>query len=124
MVKFLSLHHVQLAMPTGAEDVARAFFTGVLGIPEVPKPAVLAGRGGAWFEEGDVRIHVGVEEDFHPARKAHPALVVDDLEQAIAQCRAAGVTVRAGEDLAGFVRAHIEDPFGNRLELMQAVKAD
>ena len=121
MVKFLALHHVQLAMPRGQEAAARAFFAEVLGIQEVPKPAALAGRGGAWFEAGDVRIHVGADDVFRPARKAHPALVVDDLEGLLARCHAAGVPFTRGEDLTGFVRAHLEDPFGNRIEVMQAV---
>lgn len=120
---FVSLHHVQLAIPRGREDDARAFFQGILGLPEVPKPPVLANRGGAWFESGEVRIHVGVEDDFRPARKAHPALVVTDLEAVLTDCRAAGVPIKSGEPLPGFIRAHIEDPFGNRIELMQPIGA-
>jgi catechol 2,3-dioxygenase-like lactoylglutathione lyase family enzyme len=124
MVTFLTLHHVQLAMPAGREEDARAFFSNVLGIPEVPKPPVLAARGGAWFECGEVRIHVGVEPSFRPARKAHPALVVDDLATLVETCKRHGVPVKSGEDLPGFIRVHIEDPFGNRIEVMQAVEPD
>ena len=114
-----SLDHVQLAMPPGGEARARAFYATLLGIPEVPKPAHLAVRGGCWFERGTVRVHLGVEADFRPARKAHPAFIVDDLEALIATLRAAGHVARAGEPLAGYRRVDVDDPFGNRIELME-----
>jgi catechol 2,3-dioxygenase-like lactoylglutathione lyase family enzyme len=119
-VGVLGLDHVQLAMPLGGEDRARAFYAGVLGMTEVPKPADLAGRGGAWFAARRAQLHLGVEDDFRPARKAHPALVVDDLDGLLARCREAGVQV-APEDvpLPGHRRAHIYDPFGNRIELLE-----
>lgn len=113
-----AVDHVQLAMPPGREDDARAFFVGILGLAEVPKPPVLAGRGGAWFE-GAVKVHVGVEADFRPARKAHVAFVVDDLAELVEACRAAGLEVADGEPLDGWVRGFVHDPFGNRIELMQ-----
>ena len=84
------IDHVQLAMPAGREDDARAFYAGLLGIPESPKPAHLAKRGGCWFESGDLKIHLGVEQDFRPAKKAHPALIVDDLGSWVEVLRAAG----------------------------------
>jgi len=114
-----SFHHVQLAMPAGGEERARAFYAGVLGIPETPKPDVLARRGGAWFERDGLRIHLGVEEPFRPARKAHPALLVDGLDELIARLHAAGAVLRAAEELDGFDRVYAEDPFGNRLEFIQ-----
>jgi catechol 2,3-dioxygenase-like lactoylglutathione lyase family enzyme len=114
------LHHVQLAMPAGREAEARTFYAGLLGIPEVPKPANLAARGGCWFERGAVRIHLGVEADFRPARKAHPALLVSELEALCARLRAAGCRLKDDEPLEGFVRTFVDDPFGNRIELLQA----
>ena len=114
-----ALDHVQLAMPAGREADAVAFYAGLLGIPEVPKPANLAGRGGCWFESGPLRVHVGVDADFTPARKAHPALLVEDLPALVARLTAAGVAVRPGEPLEGYARVDIHDPFGNRIELME-----
>lgn len=115
----LALHHVQLAMPKGQEDAARAFFADLLGFKEIPKPANLAKRGGCWFQAGDVHIHLGVETPFTPACKAHPALLVDDLVQLEARLKAAGCEIRPDEPLAGFARTYVSDPFGNRIELMQ-----
>ena len=109
------LDHVQLAMPRGGEDAATAFYEGVLGIPRVPKPEPLAVRGGCWFERGHLRIHLGVEDDFRPARKAHPALVVTDMAHLIGHLEGAGHEVRPG-DLPG--QAYVDDPFGNRIELV------
>jgi catechol 2,3-dioxygenase-like lactoylglutathione lyase family enzyme len=118
-MQILSLDHVQLAMPPGGEAQARAFYASVLGLAEVAKPPHLAVRGGCWFEGGDVRIHLGVEADFHPARKAHPALLVDDLRALAAALDAAGFATRPGEPLEGYARLDVNDPFGNRIELMQ-----
>ena len=108
-------------MPAGGEDAARAFYKGLLGIPEVPKPAHLAVRGGCWFEapDGSVKVHLGVDADFRPARKAHPALRVEDLPSLLATLRAAGVTVVDDEPLEGHDRAYADDPFGNRIELLE-----
>lgn len=119
----LSLDHVQLAMPPGGEAQARAFYATVLGLIEVPKPAHLAVRGGCWFERGAVRIHLGVDKDFRAARKAHPALLVDDLRALAAALIAAGFATRDGEPLEGYVRIDVNDPFGNRIELMERTGA-
>ena len=113
------LHHVQLAVPTGLEPELRAFYGGVLGMTEVAKPASLAGRGGAWFRSGTAELHLGVEEDFRPARKAHPGLLVADLDAVVARLAAAGQAVRWDELLPGFRRCYAVDPCGNRLELLQ-----
>jgi catechol 2,3-dioxygenase-like lactoylglutathione lyase family enzyme len=113
------LHHVQLAMPAGGEPAAEAFYSGVLGIPRVAKPAHLARRGGCWFEDGDLRIHLGVDDDFRPARKAHPALLVADLDALRDRLRSAGWSITDDEPLEGFDRIYVDDPFGNRIELMQ-----
>jgi catechol 2,3-dioxygenase-like lactoylglutathione lyase family enzyme len=114
-----ALHHVQLAMPRDREDDARAFYSGVLGMIERPKPEHLARRGGVWFSAGDAAIHLGVEDDFRSARKAHPALLVSDLEALLERCRAAGVAVVTDEPLPGYDRAYVSDPFGNRIELLE-----
>jgi catechol 2,3-dioxygenase-like lactoylglutathione lyase family enzyme len=118
-----SIEHVQLAMPQGGEEEARAFYEGLLGIPEVPKPPHLAKRGGAWFERGALKIHLGVEADFRPARKAHPALLVAALEALIAHLKAHGVAVIEDEPLEGYLRVYVSDPFGNRIELMEPAAA-
>jgi catechol 2,3-dioxygenase-like lactoylglutathione lyase family enzyme len=96
-----------------------AFYEGVLGLDQVPKPANLAVRGGCWFERGAVRIHLGVDLEFHPARKAHPALRVHDLAALVARLGAAGVAVSEGAPLEGYRRVDVHDPFGNRIELME-----
>jgi catechol 2,3-dioxygenase-like lactoylglutathione lyase family enzyme len=113
------LHHVQLAMPAGQEDVARAFYCGVLGLAEEPKPAHLLARGGVWFRSGGLRLHLGVDPDFRAARKAHPAFLVQGLEGLAAQCAAAGFLPVTDEPLEGFARCYVFDPFGNRLELLE-----
>ena len=114
----LAIEHVQLAMPAGGEDSARAFYRDLLGIAEREKPPHLAVRGGCWFEDGPVKIHLGVEADFRPARKAHPALVVDDVRALADRLKAAGVRVVEDEPLEGWDRVYADDPFGNRIELM------
>lgn len=113
--------HVQLAMPRGREDAARSFYAGLLGMTELPKPPVLAVRGGCWFASGSAVLHLGVEEPFAPARKAHPALLVEDLGALAAALAAAGCEcVRADDEIPGVRRFHTHDPFGNRVEFQQA----
>jgi catechol 2,3-dioxygenase-like lactoylglutathione lyase family enzyme len=113
------IDHVQLAMPAGEENAARRFYRELLGMPEVAKPALLAARGGCWFEQGAVKIHLGVEADFRPARKAHPALVTDDLAALSQTLEAAGFPVTPDDTLDGVERCFVNDPFGNRIELIQ-----
>ncbi len=115
----LKLDHVQLAMPAGREDEARGFYAGVLGLIEVPKPPDLARKGGAWFKSEGIEVHLGVEEGFRPAKKAHPAFVVADLEVLKAALRRAGHEVTMGSPIAGRTRCFTVDPFGNRLEFLQ-----
>jgi catechol 2,3-dioxygenase-like lactoylglutathione lyase family enzyme len=117
---FSAIDHVQLAMPAGAEEQARAFYAGVLGMVELPKPPQLAKRGGCWFASGEVQIHVGVEADFRAARKAHPGLRCGDYEGLRARLRAAGVGIHDDDNIPGVRRCHISDPFGNRIELVKA----
>jgi catechol 2,3-dioxygenase-like lactoylglutathione lyase family enzyme len=119
-VPILALDHVQLAMPRGREAEARAFYAGLLGVPEVAKPASLAGRGGCWFERDAVKLHLGVEEEFRPARKAHPAFLVDDLASLADALEAAGHPVTPDQAIAGRERVFVDDPFGNRIELVRA----
>jgi catechol 2,3-dioxygenase-like lactoylglutathione lyase family enzyme len=113
------LDHVLLAMPAGRESEARDFYQGLLGIPEANKPAGLAARGGCWFEDGELKIHLGVEKNFVPARKAHPAFLVDDLAELEATLKKAGYPLAYDEPLEGYDRCFVNDPFGNRIELMQ-----
>jgi catechol 2,3-dioxygenase-like lactoylglutathione lyase family enzyme len=119
-MQILGFDHVQLAMPVGDEVRAREFYSGLLGIPEVQKPSSLAHRGGAWFQNGLVKIHLGVENDFRPALKAHPALLVRDLPSLVRRLGEAGVKVVEDDRMPGYDRVYIADPFGNRLELMEA----
>ena len=114
----VGIDHVQLAMPSGGEDEATQFYEGLLGLPRVPKPDPLAARGGCWFEAAGVKVHLGVEADFRPARKAHPALFVDDLGSLCDRLRGAGVEVRDGDDPSRRPQVYVDDPFGNRIELV------
>ena len=116
---FLAIDHVQLAMPPGEEAAARRFYSSLLGMKEVPKPARLAKRGGCWFESGNVQIHVGVEQEFRPAKKAHPALRCSDYAGLISKLHAAGIEVQEANDIPEVRRCHLHDPFGNRIELIE-----
>lgn len=118
-VRVVGVDHVQLAMPAGREPEARAFYSGLLGIPEIAKPPALAARGGVWFEAGTVKIHLGVDPDFRPARKAHPGLLIHDLDSLIDRLRRAGCAIADDEPLEGYLRVYVSDPFGNRLELLE-----
>ncbi|MCX5406764.1 glyoxalase [Streptomyces sp. NBC_00335] len=111
--------HVQLAAPPGSEDRLRAYYTEVLGMTEIPKPPVLAARGGCWFAAGPVQLHLGIEEDFHPARKAHPGLRVDGIVTYAERLQARGATVVWDDNLPGHRRFYSEDPVGNRLEFLE-----
>ena len=117
-IPFLAIDHVQLAMPPGGEEKARQFFDNLLGMVEVPKPAELAKRGGCWFRSGNVEIHLGVENDFRPAVKAHPALLCRDYDALVGKLTASAVAVKEDTAIPGVRRSHILDPFGNRIELI------
>jgi len=122
-MKILSIDHIQIAMPPGEEAKARAFYASILGFTEILKPPELAKRGGVWFESGTTQLHLGVEPDFRPARKAHPAFAVDDLDPLLAIIQAEGFEVDAPQPaLDGYKRAHVFDPFGNRIELMERLR--
>ena len=114
----LRLDHVQLAMPPGEEASAERFYAGLLGLERLPKPAPLAGRGGCWFGRGGVQVHLGVEADFRPARKAHPALVVSGIDALAGALTDAGHPVRWEDDVPGLRHFYVDDPFGNRFEVL------
>ena len=115
----IGIEHVQLAMPPGGEAAARGFYTGLLGLPEQAKPPELAARGGCWFEGPGVKVHLGVEADFHPAHKAHPALLIDDLARLVALLADCDFPVVPDDPADGRARCYVSDPFGNRIELIQ-----
>ena len=119
-IGIVGIDHVQLAMPAGGEPAARTFYGTVLGLDEIPKPAGLAARGGCWFGRPGVTIHLGVEDPFVPARKAHPGLLVADLDRAVVALRAAGSPVVDDDSGLNVRRCYTADPFGNRIELIDA----
>jgi catechol 2,3-dioxygenase-like lactoylglutathione lyase family enzyme len=118
-MQVISIDHVQLAMPPGGEKEARNFYQGILGIAEVPKPPSLAKRGGCWFERDSLKVHLGIEVDFRPAQKAHTAFLVEDLEDLKARLETAGYSTTKDDALDGFYRIYVQDPFGNRIELIE-----
>ena len=119
-MKVYGIDHVQLAMPRGGEAVARRFYGELLGLNEIPKPLNLAARGGTWFQCGLLQLHLGVEADFRPAKKAHPALLVSNLAELLEALAEAGFEVKHdSESIQGFDRAFTADPFGNRIELVE-----
>ena len=115
----IGIDHVQLAMPAGQEERAREFYRDVLGLPETPKPADMASRGGCWFESDLVKVHLGVDKNFRPATKAHPGLLVDDVRRIAARCIERGYDTVADTAIEGYDRIFVNDPFGNRIELLQ-----
>ena len=119
MAKWLQIDHVQLAIPSGQEEVARRFYVGLLELTELERPERLRGRGGAWFQVGPVQLHLGVEEDFRPAKKAHPGLLLEGLPALVERLRAAGVPIVPDTELPGYARVFVSDPFGNRIELLE-----
>jgi len=117
--RIVALHHIQIAIPPGQEETARDFYGELLGLQELPKPQALVQRGGCWFGAAGLEIHLGVEADFRPARKAHPALLVNGLDTLRARLEVAGAEVTDDAPLPGYRRFHVHDPFGNRLELLE-----
>jgi catechol 2,3-dioxygenase-like lactoylglutathione lyase family enzyme len=117
---FTAIDHVQLAMPPGEEQKARAFYRDQLGMSEIAKPPALLDRGGCWFASGAVQIHLGVESNFRAAKKAHPALRCGDYGSLVSSLRLAGFLVQDADDITDVRRCHIQDPFGNRIELVDA----
>ncbi len=118
-----AIDHVQIAIPVGGEALADLFYGKLLGLSQVEKPAAMAARGGAWYECGHVKVHLGVEVDFRANDKAHVAFVVEDVMGLAAAAGAAGYQVKHDNDLPGYIRAFLYDPFGNRIEILRAVSA-
>ncbi|XSG73796.1 VOC family protein [Herpetosiphon llansteffanensis] len=118
-MQLIALDHIQLAMPAEQEAQARWFYSTILGLDEIAKPAPLQARGGCWFRGSNIELHLGVEADFRPARKAHPAFRVADLAQARTELQAAGITIVEDSSLPHVRRFYAADPFGNRLEFVQ-----
>ncbi|MEU9760687.1 VOC family protein [Streptomyces sp. NPDC047985] len=118
-----ALDHVQLAAPAGSEDTLRAYYADALGMTETPKPPALAARGGCWFQTGAVQLHIGIEQDFRPARKAHPGLRVTDIDAYAARLEAHGAEVSWDDELPGHRRFFSHDPVGNRLEFLEPTAA-
>ncbi|MFF3913002.1 VOC family protein [Streptomyces sp. NPDC001852] len=115
----VAVDHVQLAAPPGSEDALRAYYVDVLAMTEIPKPPVLAARGGCWFQAGAVQLHLGIETDFRPAKKAHPGLRVEGIEAYAARLTSLGAPVTWDDNLPGHLRFYSEDPVGNRLEFVE-----
>ncbi len=122
-MKLLKIDHVQLAMPEGQEDVARRFYSQLLELPEIPKPASLQARGGVWFGHGELQLHLGVEKDFRPAKKAHPAFLVRGLHELKQRLSTLNFKIDDDANLPGYARFYVEDPFGNRIELLEPISA-
>jgi catechol 2,3-dioxygenase-like lactoylglutathione lyase family enzyme len=121
--EFLRLHHVQLAIPPGGEDACREFWGDTLGMAELQKPPILAARGGCWFRGGGLEVHLGVEQDFAAAKKAHPGMLVNDLVALARHLEASGIPVDWDDGFPGFSRFYAADPFGNRLEFLEPLPA-
>ena len=119
----LGFNHLQIAAPENSEDAARKFYGELLGLPEIPKPPELARRGGVWFECGDQQLHIGVEKDFSPAKKVHPAFTVIALDELRKRLEAAGHLTQSDTNLPGFRRFYAFDPFGNRLEFLEPLES-
>jgi len=123
MMRLIGIDHIQLAMPAGGEAAARAFYRDALGLAETAKPAGLAARGGCWFGEGALKVHLGVDPDFRPARKAHPAFIVADLMRLAARLEAGQYRIAEDKPFDGRRRVFVDDPFGNRIELIEDAPA-
>ena len=120
--KFQTIDHIQLAAPKGSEDIVRKFFQDTLGLDEVEKPESLKKRGGLWFQFGNHQIHIGIEEPFYPAKKAHPAFAIENLEALKQHLLTNGIDVTDDDRIPGVKRFFISDPFGNRMEFLERVK--
>lgn len=119
---FSGLHHVQLAIPPGAEDLCRVFWGDILGMTELEKPPVLAARGGCWFRGGGLEVHLGVEQDFRPSSKAHPGILVTSLHAFAKRLESNGVEVTWDDNFPGYHRFYATDKLGNRLEFLEPVR--
>jgi catechol 2,3-dioxygenase-like lactoylglutathione lyase family enzyme len=121
-MKVYAIDHIQLAIPPNSEDLARVFYGEILGLTEQPKPEHLVKNGGVWFERDDLKLHLGVDLSFRPAQKAHPGLLVEDLDELIDRCKRSGYRVVGGEGVEHYRQVYVTDPFGNRIELMESIR--
>lgn len=117
--QFKAIDHVQLAVPKGSEETAKKFFKGILGFEEVEKPEELRKKGGVWFQAGGIQLHIGIEEPFSPAKKAHPAFEVANIEELKRHLTENGIDFIEDDKLPGATRFHLSDPFGNRIEILE-----
>ncbi len=120
----IALDHIQIAMPDGKENEARSFYAGILGLTGKAKPASLSNKGGCWFEHEGLQVHLGVDPDFRPARKAHPGFEVADIAALSTLLQERGYSISKGSDLEGYSRVFTSDPFGNRIELLQKTNSE
>jgi catechol 2,3-dioxygenase-like lactoylglutathione lyase family enzyme len=120
-MKVYAIDHVQLAIPQNGEDLARLFYGKILGLREQSKPEHLVNRGGIWFEQDNLKLHLGIDLNFCPAKKAHPGLLVEDLDELVSRCEKSGYMVEAGEGVESYRQVYVTDPFGNRIELLEAI---
>ncbi|NJK29281.1 MAG: glyoxalase [Acaryochloris sp. RU_4_1] len=118
-MRVYGIDHIQLAIPPNSEDLARVFYGEILGLREKPKPEHLVQRGGVWFEQDDLKLHLGVDCNFCPATKAHPGLLVEDLDELVSRCEAGGYRIVVSEGIERYRQVYVIDPFGNRLELLE-----
>jgi catechol 2,3-dioxygenase-like lactoylglutathione lyase family enzyme len=120
-MKIYAIDHIQIAIPPNSEDIARVFYGEILGLTEIPKPYRLARRGGMWFEQDDLKLHLGVDINFCPAKKAHPGLLVEDLNELIDRCRKSEYAIEISEGFDSYHQVYITDPFGNRIEFLEHI---
>jgi catechol 2,3-dioxygenase-like lactoylglutathione lyase family enzyme len=120
-MKVYAVDHVQLAIPPNGEDLARAFYGEILGLREKPKPEHLVQYGGVWFEQDNLKLHLGVVRNFCPAHKAHPGLLVEDLDELVNRCEKSGYRIVVGKGVENYHQVYVTDPFGNRLELLEPI---
>lgn len=120
-MKVYAVEHVQLAIPPNGENLARVFYGDILGLREKPKPEHLSQNGGVWFEQYDLKLHLGVDRNFCPSKKSHPGLLVEDLDELVSRCEHSGYEIATGKGFESYRQVYVTDPFGNRLELLELV---
>ncbi|TMU87670.1 glyoxalase [Bacillus sp. BHET2] len=117
--EFKNIDHIQIAAPKGCEQEAKKFYGDIIGLKEIPKPSNLQGRGGCWFQYGKQEIHIGVQDDFVPATKAHPGLLVSNLSSLMRTMKEKGIEIKEDTPIKGRARFFVSDPFGNRIEFLE-----
>jgi catechol 2,3-dioxygenase-like lactoylglutathione lyase family enzyme len=120
-MKVYAVEHVQLAIPPNGENLARVFYGEILGLREKSKPEHLAQYGGVWFEQYDLKLHLGVDHNFSPSKKSHPGLLVEDLDELVSRCEHSGYEIVTGRSFESYRQVYVTDPFGNRIELLELI---